>query len=62
MPDATAPKSPLWLCYHCQIATDDGQFCPRCRKLMIPTSAEEIGQAFPGGVVWAGKREGVEEE
>jgi hypothetical protein len=53
-------RSPLWFCFHCEIAQEQ-HFCAKCGRLGIPMSAAEIEKMFPRGVVWAGKDEGVAE-
>jgi hypothetical protein len=50
------PTEPLyWHCPHCEIAGDDGPFCPKCKKLAVRATAEEIEKVAPRGVAWAGK-------
>ena len=49
----------FWWCPACNIVESDGHFCPRCRRLCIPSTKEAIEAEAPKGVVWANKAEGV---
>lgn len=58
MTDSPSPTV-FWWCPACNIAESDGHFCPRCRRLCIPATAEELEGLAPAGVVWANPREGA---